>query len=468
MTIARRRTFVLSLAAVADIAIVVAAWLAAYPIRFDLGVIPLFVDHVPRFSEYAWLGLLVAFIWTLVFFGSRLHAQKTIPSLFREVYRALRAHAIAFSLFVVATFFLAQYKPSRVVYAIFALISTIGIAANRAAFRQALLARRRRGIGVRRVLVVGAGDLGREVAARLARHRELGLLPIGFLSDESPGAPSIDGLPVFGAPTDVERVIAAQNVETVFVALPLSASDRLRAVLDCLGEEMVDVKVVPDLYQYVTLRAGVEEFDGLPVISLKESPLYGWKALQKRAFDLVASALGLIVLSPLFALVAILVKLTSPGPIFYRQERMGLDGRVFDILKFRSMRQDAEAQTGAVWAKEGDPRRTRFGAFLRKTNIDELPQLLNVLRGEMSLVGPRPERPVFIEQFRREIPKYMLRHRVKAGITGWAQANGWRGDTDLRRRIECDIYYIENWSFALDLRIIWMTLVRGFFDKNAY
>jgi exopolysaccharide biosynthesis polyprenyl glycosylphosphotransferase len=172
--------------------------------------------------------------------------------------------------------------------------------------------------------------------------------------------------------------------------------------------------------------------------------------------------------SPAFAGLAAAVKLSSPGPVFYRQKRMGLDGKVFDIYKYRSMRVDAESQSGAVWAVENDPRRTRFGAFIRRTNLDELPQFLNVLRGEMSVVGPRPERPEFIEQFRQQIPKYMLRHKAKAGLTGWAQVNGWRGNTDLRSRIACDLYYIENWSFWLDLRIIWMTLFSSKARENAY
>jgi len=250
--------------------------------------------------------------------------------------------------------------------------------------------------------------------------------------------------------------------------LPLSAVSRLKKVLEALSDQIVDVKVVPDLYQYVTLRAGVEEFEGLPIISLKDTPLFGWKAVGKRIFDFSACLVALVLFSPLLLLIAVAVKLTSKGPVFYGQERMGLDGRVFTMLKFRSMPPDAEASTGAVWAAKDDPRRTRFGAFLRRTSLDETPQLFNVLLGHMSLVGPRPERPVFIEKFRNQIPKYMLRHKVKAGITGWAQANGWRGDTDLGRRIECDIYYIENWSFGLDLRIIWTTLARAFFEKNAY
>ena len=218
----------------------------------------------------------------------------------------------------------------------------------------------------------------------------------------------------------------------------------------------------------MTLRSSVEELEGLPLINLRESPMVGWAAVQKRAFDVVVASLLLGGLSPLLALASLAVWLTSGRPLLYRQERMGLDGRVFRMAKFRTMRPDAEKETGPVWTSEDDPRRTPIGRFLRSTSIDELPQLWNVLRGDMSLVGPRPERPVFIERFRREIPGYMLRHKVRAGVTGWAQVHGWRGDTSLHERIEHDIYYIQNWSLGLDVRILLMTLWKGWVNRNAY
>jgi Undecaprenyl-phosphate glucose phosphotransferase len=250
--------------------------------------------------------------------------------------------------------------------------------------------------------------------------------------------------------------------------LPPAQSQELDRLLDLLKDETIDVRLVPDVHRYVTLGCEIEDFDGLPIVRINDSPVMGWGGIAKRATDAVASALLLLMLSPLLVLIAVLIKLTSRGPILYVQERMGLDGRSFAMLKFRSMRVDAEAQTGAVWAHASDNRRTAFGTFLRKTSLDELPQLWNVLRGDMSLVGPRPERPVFVSKFRKEIPHYMLRHKVRAGITGWAQVNGWRGNTSLDRRIECDLFYIRNWSYALDLKILTMTIWKGFIDKNAY
>jgi exopolysaccharide biosynthesis polyprenyl glycosylphosphotransferase len=213
--------------------------------------------------------------------------------------------------------------------------------------------------------------------------------------------------------------------------------------------------------------AALEDVDGTPVINLSQVPLQGWSSLIKRAMDVVLSLAALAVLLPFFPLLAALIWLEDRGPIFYRQERMGLDGRSFMILKFRSMRVNAESSTGPVWAIKNDPRRTRVGELLRRWSLDELPQLWNVLKGEMSLIGPRPERPAFVNEFKHKIPQYMLRHRVKSGITGWAQVHGWRGNTSIRKRIQYDLYYIENWSLKLDLKILWMTVRIGL-RENAY
>jgi Undecaprenyl-phosphate glucose phosphotransferase len=239
-------------------------------------------------------------------------------------------------------------------------------------------------------------------------------------------------------------------------------------LIESTSRECVDVKVVPDLLQVIALRARLEDLDGIPVININDVPLQGFNSIVKRTIDIAISALALIVLGVPFFVVAALVKVTSRGPVFYRQERMGLDGKPFMIYKFRSMYDGAEAETGPIMTIPGDTRRTPIGRLLRRSNIDELPQLWNALRGEMSIVGPRPERPNFVAEFKDKIPQYMLRHKVKAGITGWAQVNGWRGNTSIEKRIEYDLYYIENWSVRLDLKIMWLTLLRGFFHKHAY
>jgi len=263
-------------------------------------------------------------------------------------------------------------------------------------------------------------------------------------------------------------LIEHERIDQLYVALPLDQHVKMLSLVETANRECIDVKVIPDLLQFIALRARLEELDGIPIININDVPLQGLNGVVKRAVDIAVSATALLVLAVPFALISLAIRLNSPGPVFYRQERMGLDRRPFMVLKFRSMHPDAERDTGPVWTRENDPRRTEVGAVLRRFSLDELPQLWNVLRGEMSLVGPRPERPFFVEQFKERVPQYMLRHKVKSGMTGWAQVNGWRGDTSIEKRIEYDLYYIENWSVSLDFKILWLTVVRGFFHRHAY
>jgi len=265
------------------------------------------------------------------------------------------------------------------------------------------------------------------------------------------------------------EVASAHRVDQLYIALPLEEHAKLLKLIKSVSNECLDIKVVPDLIQYATIQAALEDLDGIPIISLNEVPLRGWSSMLKRAMDIVLGTLLLLFFAPLFAIIALLIRLRGgPGPVFYHQERMSVDGKTFLMWKFRSMRHEAERDTGPVWAAAEDPRRTGVGAWLRRYNLDELPQLINVALGDMSLVGPRPERPPFVQQFKERIPQYMLRHRVKSGITGWAQVNGWRGNSSIEKRIEYDLYYIENWSLLLDVKILLLTLVRGFGQKHAY
>jgi Undecaprenyl-phosphate glucose phosphotransferase len=275
------------------------------------------------------------------------------------------------------------------------------------------------------------------------------------------------GVPVLGTLRQAEEVLAVGRIDQVFIALPLEAHRKMLQMLELMARECVEVKLVPDVLQYATLQATLEDVDGTPVINLSQVPLQGWNSMVKRGMDLVIAAAALVALLPFFPLVALAIWLEDRGPIFYRQERMGLDGKPFMIVKFRSMRINAEATSGPVWAIKDDPRRTRVGAFLRHWSLDELPQIWNVLMGDMSIIGPRPERPTFVREFKHKIPRYMLRHRVKAGITGWAQVHGWRGNTSIKKRIQYDLYYIQNWSLKLDFKILWMT-VRHALRHNAY
>jgi Undecaprenyl-phosphate glucose phosphotransferase len=293
----------------------------------------------------------------------------------------------------------------------------------------------------------------------------VGIQVVGVVSDDKDG---VAGARWLGGYSDLHAVLDAQAVDHVVLALAHEDYGRLGGLLDAVGDEPVTIHVVPDLFRFASLRGGVEEFEGMPFIHLRDSPLHGWNQVAKRAFDIAFSLAVLIGLAPVLALLALGVKLASPGPVFYRQERMGLDGQRFRMLKLRTMRADAEAGTGPVWAARDDPRRVPYGALLRRFSLDELPQFWNVLRGEMSVVGPRPERPFFVEQFRRTVPGYMLRHKVKSGLTGWAQVNGLRGNTSLEKRIQYDLEYIERWSIWFDVKIIALTIARIVFERNAY
>jgi len=327
-----------------------------------------------------------------------------------------------------------------------------------------------RGLNLQNVLVVGAGEMGRAVAQKVLVYKDLGFRLKGFLDDERPVGEKVDvngGAAVLGRLEDLGPVLEKGDINEVFVALDLNNYGKILETVKVANRYVVNVRLIPDLFQLLTLRANIQDLDGFPVISIDDVALRGGRSGVKRLVDIVVSSLGLVILSPVFLLVTVLIKLTSRGPVFYRQERMGLDGRRFSMIKFRTMVRDAEEESGPVMSRPGDPRMTGVGRFLRKLSIDEFPQLINVLKGEMSLIGPRPERPEFVKGFSGQIPNYMLRHKVKCGITGWAQVHGLRQDTPIDKRIEYDFYYIQNWSLGLDLKIIWMTLRKGFLDRSV-
>ncbi len=326
----------------------------------------------------------------------------------------------------------------------------------------------RRGVGRRRVLVVGVGEVARMILQKMLWMPELGYDAVGVVTLRDGEDQDLLGVPVVGKGADLAQVIDEYAVDEVIIALPEDTAHRdLLWLISQCERGRVTVRVYPDLFQIMAGAISISELGGLPVLTVRDIALKGWRRTAKRAVDVVGSVAGLVLLSPLMVFVAALVQLESRGPVFYVQERMGLDARPFKIIKFRSMRANAE-RDGPGWTTEGDPRRTKVGNLLRKTNIDEFPQLINVLVGDMSLVGPRPERPVYVEQFRRSIPRYMDRHREKAGMTGWAQVNGYRGDTSIAERTKYDLWYIENWSLLLDLKILVRTFLQFFRSPNAY
>ncbi|NLD42629.1 MAG: undecaprenyl-phosphate glucose phosphotransferase [Chloroflexi bacterium] len=420
------------------------------------------------FRDY--LGLQALYVASLitVFFFYRLYHPRRGQSridLFTSLLSAISIGTIlAISLSYLLTQAEALLTRGAVIYGLFATIVLVGLG-------RLLVGRVEQEVRIRhpeRLLLIGTGEVARMILQKTVQSPQLGYRVIGFVDGNS-GLTEVAGLPVLGARGDLREIVAAHEVEEVIIALPEASHDELLDMIQACETAHASVRIFPDLFQIIASEVSIGDLDGLPMLAVRDVALRGWKLSVKRAVDIAVSGLGLVILSPLLLFVALLIKLGSKGPVLYTQVRVGLDGRPFEMIKFRSMRVDAEAASGPVWATEDDPRRTRLGTFMRKTSIDELPQLVNVLVGDMSVVGPRPERPVFVDQFRQVVPRYMERHKEKAGMTGWAQVNGLRGDTSIIERTKYDLYYIENWSLLFDLKIIVRTFVnalRG--DRNAY
>ena len=457
------------------------AWILAYYLRFHSDLVSLFLPvtkGLPDVSRYLLLLPVISLLWPGVLYFHGLYQVKRGRSRIDEFFAILFSVLIASALTLGATLYVRvyyRYQPdvaprweySQGVFALFVLLDVIALNLGRAGLRAWLQRMWAAGYNVKRVLIAGAGELGRHVADTIQAHRELGYRLVGFV-DDAPRTASA-AAPVLGDLSQTMDVASAHGVDQLYIALPLEEHDKLLKLIKSVRNECVDIKVIPDLVQYATIKAALEDLDGIPIISLNEVPLRGWNSMLKRVMDVVVGSGLLVIATPFLAAIAGAIKLKGgKGPILLRQERMTLDGKTFEIFKFRTMVDEAEKETGPVWASAEDPRRTPLGIWLRRFNLDEVPQLLNVVRGDMSLVGPRPERPPFVRQFKERIPQYMLRHRVKSGITGWAQVNGWRGNTSIEKRIEYDLYYIENWSLLLDVKILILTILRGFGQKHAY
>jgi len=450
-----------------DVAIVAVAFWGAYSIRFGSPVTFPYPE-LPDPRETLIVGALALVIWPICLRAVGLYRPQRQKTALDEIFAVFKATLVAGLLLVAATYFWRENRYSRAALLIFASLAFVGVALVRFLFKEALQFARRRGFNLRWVLVLGAGRLARQVIEAVEGHKELGFRIVGCLSLTQKRVGSrVAGVEVIGSLKDLGSTLERHAVDQVLVALPSRAHNKLARLMEVLSDTTVDVKLVPDVYQYATLFGGLEEWGGLPIVNLQSIGVLGLNAVVKRLFDVVFSALFLIALSPVLLIVAAAVRLTSRGPALFAQERVGLDGRAFPMLKFRTMRQGAES-SGPVFAQAADDRTTPLGSVLRRLSLDELPQLWNVLVGDMSLVGPRPERPVFIDQFRRRIPRYQLRHMVKSGMTGWAQIHGLRGRTSIEKRVEYDLYYIEHWSLLLDVKILARTMAFGFLSRNAY
>ena len=453
------RMYVLS-----DVLAILLGFFTSFWLRFHSGILGV-PKGIPPLASYLFIIPFLLFIQLIYFSYQGFYRFKLRRNRLDDLFLVILNSLISsFAVLLIFSYFKSygfiRFEISHVFLGVYAPVSILSIFICRAlmfkVFRRLALARS----GVSKVLIAGSGDLAEMTAANLAKYGHFGLEVSGFLAPET-------GAGILGSYAELEQVVKKYGITDLFIALPLKEYSTIMKLIETGNNLLLDIRLVPDILQLASLKAGLEHIEGLPIINLGDIPLEGWPALSKRLFDFLVSLTGLILFLPLIALTTLFLKLDSVGPVFYLQTRVGLDGRIFRMIKFRTMIKNAEKETGPIWSPQNDQRVTRVGRVLRKLSIDELPQLINVLIGDMSLVGPRPERPELVEKFKNNIPRYMLRHRVKTGMTGWAQVHGLRGNTPLDKRIEFDIYYIQNWTLRLDLEILFRTILKfQFINKN--
>ena len=448
-----------------DLSLVAVSMAIAYWVRFVLlsGRISLDPDVLFRIT-----------VWTILVYGisyycKGLYRPKRRETLFQESMDITQAHIIGIIFMMVGLYIFKLGEFSRGHLIIFFVTNLVLMLLERIAVRSVLRHIRRQGYNLKHCIIIGANAISDDFLNRIEKNKHWGYRIEGILDDTLAFAEQYRGYPMLGKIDNLSYVLSTQYCDMVMIALAPNDAAVLGDVLSKCEKAGVKSSIIPYYYQYMPIRPYIEDLDGLSIIDTRHVPLdSAVNRSFKRFFDILFALFAIVVSSPVMLLAAIMIKLTSPGPVIFQQERIGLNRQPFMMYKFRSMHVQTDEEERDKWTVENDPRRTKWGAFMRKTSIDELPQFFNVLKGDMSVVGPRPERPFFVEKFKEEVPRYMIKHQVRPGITGWAQINGYRGNTSIEERINHDLYYIENWTFAFDLRIIMLTMFKGFIHKNAY
>jgi exopolysaccharide biosynthesis polyprenyl glycosylphosphotransferase len=447
-----------------------AAFLFSYWLRFlpsFTQVIPV-TFGIPPLKEYIYSSFVVIPVWLLLFHSRRLYEPRRSTSFSDDFFALVRIIVLGMIVVMAGAFFYRGFSYSRVVFGMITLSTIVFVSMSRFTIMKFGQWWYAKGHDLKRVLIVGTSMAATKVFHSLASHRSLGYEALGYCSVSGASDQAMHGIPCLGSIPSVPELIVLHNVDVVLIALNDEEHSLLyNLVRDCQGSH-VEMMMVPDILELMTSLVKIKHIQGIPFLGIKSPSLSTWNFIVKRAFDVLFASFILFITSPLYLVIAILIKLDSKGPILYDQERIGLNGEIFRVMKFRSMKMDAEQTTGPVWSKKDDPRTTRVGRILRRLSLDELPQFFNVLNGDMSVVGPRPERPHFVEQFKKEVPRYLERHRVRTGLTGWAQVNGLRGNASISERTKYDIFYIENWSLTFDMKIIFKTIHAVLFGKDAY
>ena len=386
-----------------------------------------------------------------------------------EISNILMANAVGIGCFMVIQYLLKQMHFSREMLLIFVVANSFFMILSRSVIHSILRSIRKKGYNLKHIILVGYSRAGEEYIDRIMANPQWGYVVCGILDDKVPRGTTYKGVKVLGEIDNLLIILPENRMDEIAITLSLADYDRLEQIVDWCEKSGVHTKFIPDYNSLIPSKPYTEDILGLPVINIRYVPLsntLNWWI--KRAVDFVGALAAIVLFSPIMIGAAIAIKVSSAGPVIFKQERIGLHNKPFQMYKFRSMVQQTDEEEKKGWTVKNDPRVTKVGAFLRKTSLDELPQLFNILKGDMSLVGPRPERPQFVEQYKEGIPRYMIKHQVRPGMTGWAQVKGYRGDSSIRKRIECDIYYIENWTLGMDIKILFMTVFVGFINKNAY
>ena len=454
---------------IVDAVITAVSFMSAYYFKFYVlnngpgpGVLPV--------GDYYMLLLFLVPVYMLLYYSCSVYAPKRTVRRRFEIYGIIKANTIGLvALIIILYMIIREINFSRSVIAFFYVFNVFFTSCFRLSLRKGLRTIRSKGYNLKHILLVGYSRAAEEYIDRLTDNPQWGYVACGILDDHIPAGTLYKGVKVLGRLGNLEVILPENRLDEIAISLSLQDYDRLEGIVAVCEKSGVHTKFIPDYNSLIPSKPYTEDLMGLPVINIRYVPLTNTgNILIKRAVDIVGSLFGIAITSPIMLLSAIAVKLTSPGPVIFKQERVGLHNKTFNMYKFRSMEKQAPGEEKKAWTVRNDPRVTPVGNFLRRTRLDERPQLFNILRGDMSLVGPRPERPLFVRKFQEEIPRYMVKHQVRPGLTGWAQVNGLRGDTSIRKRIEYDIYYIENWTLGFDMKIILMTFFTGFINKNAY
>lgn len=467
--IRRNQHILTQIYALCDFVMILLSFLLSWWVKFQSGWVASDAP-LPIQTYFVWVcvygGITVAIGFFMNFYTPKRKKRFTFEAL-----KIIQIHFIGLFVLLSMMYLFKEIHISREFLAIFVFSNVLLLGTYRYVVKVSLRKLREKGYNKQFVLILGAGTLGKRFYYNLLQHPDLGFLVLGFLDDYQTehDDPNLKACPIMGRVEELENILGTVMIDEVVIALPLTAHEKYGQIISICEKAGVRTMIIPDFYDFLPAKPYFDYFAGMPLISIRDIPLddLGNRIL-KRSFDIVFALAAIIVTAPIMLLTALAIKCTSPGPVIFKQERVGFNRRTFNMYKFRTMRVLSRDVSNTQWTVPNDPRRTVLGTFLRKTSLDELPQFFNVLLGHMSVVGPRPERPYFVEQFKEEIPKYMVKHHIRPGITGWAQSNGLRGDTSIEDRIQYDIFYIENWTLLFDIKIIWRTIINGFINKNAY